>query len=104
MVGIEAKIVWTKKTIRCCTAYFRGHGENLRSFCTQRVQKNEVASQGKLYTHHLKTLYEKYEQADGFFVDSDRHTWRIPSSLRKSRVASFLRLVLLTGAGISCSD
>jgi hypothetical protein len=62
MVGVEAKVVCTKKTIRCCTAYFRGHGEDLRSFCTQRVQKNKVASQRKLYTHHLKTLlYEKYE-------------------------------------------
>lgn len=26
MVGIEAKVVCTKKTIRCCTASFRGHG------------------------------------------------------------------------------
>jgi len=42
MVGIEAMVlVCTKKTIRCCTAYFRGHGESLRGFCTRECRKRK---------------------------------------------------------------
>ena len=51
MVGIEAKVVCTKKTIRCCTAYFRCHGENLRSFCTRECRK--IKSQARENCIHI---------------------------------------------------
>ena len=66
VVGIEAKVVCTKKTIRCCTTYFRGHGESLRSFCTRECRK--VKSEVEENCIRITLLYEKWGRKETVYL------------------------------------